>query len=175
MVLRFVGIFCMFSLAWGCASSSKITITPEPVLDQIIAETEEVCLKFKLWGGGYPCIRLRGEKDNSTGKTQYSFRYEVGTFDVDLPLGVSLKLGDTWFNLTKLGTDYSSTIVYSSRLAPEVLPIFKKASGMSVSYTTRKKTENIEFSTKERELLQSQLEKLVQTLESEPKIKIEKK
>lgn len=169
----------LFSLVFFfqfCSSGSKLELQPEPVLDQISADSEELCLKWKiLWSGGYPCIKFRGIKENTTGKLNYSLRYEVGTFDVDLPLGMSVKLGDTWYNLTKLDSEYSSTIVYSSRLTPEVIPLFKNASSITLSYTTRKKTENIQLSSGQKEALQANLGKLISALESEGKLKIEKK
>ncbi len=170
--------FCIASLLFfqACSSGQNPLLQPEPVLDQISADSEELCLKWKILGtGGYPCIKFRGTKENATGKVSYSLRYEVGTFDVELPVGMSLKLGDTWYNLTKLDTEYSSTIVYSSRLPLDILPIFKSASTMAISYTTRKKTENIVLSSGQKEALQSNLSKLIQALEAEAKLKIEKK
>jgi len=158
-----------------CFSGEGVRITQEPVLDQTIGETEELCLKSRIFSFGYPCLRFRGEKENATGKISYTLRYEVGTFDVDLPLGVALRLGETWYNLQKTGTDYSSTIVHSSRINPEIIPIFLKTNQITVSYSNRKKTENTILTPKERQTLQERLEKLTKSLEEEPKFKLEKK
>ncbi|WP_246047912.1 hypothetical protein [Leptospira ilyithenensis] len=160
----------------GCSSSKSFVIQHEPSLEQITAESEETCIGSRLYFfSGRPCIKLKGEKDNNSGVTQYFLRYEIGSFDVDLALGTSLKIGDTWFNLKKSSTDYSNTIVVSSLLESEVLNAIANGRSFVVSYTNRAKTENYTLTGSQGTHLKEGLIRLQRLLESEQKMVIQKK
>jgi hypothetical protein len=120
-------------------------------------------------------VYFKGERDNTTGNVQYYLLYEMGTFEVDLPIGVSLKLGEIWYNLKKANTDYSDTIVVSSSIPTEVLPKIGESKKISISYTNRKGTMNFELRDSSVNKFQTSLSKLIRALESEPKLNIQKK
>lgn len=164
------------ALSLGCQSSRAYQVHYEPTIEQLTAESEEICLKQTLYFfSRKPCISIKGEKDNTSGVVQYYFRYEIGTFDVDLPLGTSLKLGDVWYNLKKSGTNYSETISVSSFLGPEILPALASASKIEVSYTNRSKTENYVLSDSQSNHLKEDFVKIQRLLESEKRMNIQKK
>ncbi|TGL57299.1 hypothetical protein EHQ58_13455 [Leptospira ognonensis] len=164
------------ALSLGCQSSRAYQIQYEPTIEQLTAESEEICLKQTLYFfSRKPCISIKGEKDNTSGVVQYYFRYEIGTFDVDLPLGTSLKLGDVWYNLKKSGTNYTDTISISSFLGPEILPALASASKIEVSYTNRSRTENYILTESQSNRLKEDFVKIQRLLESEKKMNILKK
>ncbi|WP_411822820.1 hypothetical protein [Leptospira sp. 'Mane'] len=159
-----------------CGSSKSFVIQHEPSLEQVTAESDEICIGTRLYFfSGRPCIKLKGEKDNNSGTTQYYLRYEIGSFDVELALGTSLKIGETWFNLKKSSTDYSNSIVVSSLLEPEVLNAIAGGKSFTISYTNRAKTENYTLSSSQGLSLRDSLIRLQRLLESEQKMVIQKK
>ncbi len=99
----------------------------------------------------------------------------MGTFEVDLPIGVSIKLGDVWYNLKKSNTDYSDTIVVSSSVTGDLIPKIGESKSIQVSYTSRKGTTNFQLKDATVVRFQSSLSKLIRALESEPKLIIQKK
>ncbi|WP_040506247.1 hypothetical protein [Leptospira wolbachii] len=173
---RISSIFLLFSVFVSCSGTKAYVVTPEPTLEQQTAISKEICLrKFLLVFGKRPCVYFKAERDNSTGLVQYFLLYEIGTFDVDLPIGVSLKLGDTWHNLKRTNTDYSDTIVISSAISSEIIPKVGESQNIGISYTNRKETINYYLSSGQTASFQSNLSKLIRTIESEPKLNINKK
>ncbi len=174
--IRIIFVIGMSYLFLSCSSSMAYKIQHEPTIEQVTVESEEICLKQTLYFfSRKPCVNFKGEKDNTSGVVQYYFRYEIGTFDVDLPLGTSLKLGDTWYNLKKSGTSYSETIIINSILGPEVLTAITNAQKMEVSYTNRSHTENFTLSESQSVSLKEGFVKIQRLLESEKKMNILKK
>lgn len=172
---RSLTIFLGFGIFLSCASAPTYKVTPEPTLEQSSAISEEICLDRLLFISKRPCVYFKGERDNATGNVQYYLLYEMGTFEVDLPIGVSLKLGEIWYNLKKANTDYSDTIVVSSSIPTEVLPKIGESKKISISYTNRKGTMNFELRDSSVNKFQTSLSKLIRALESEPKLNIQKK
>ncbi len=163
-------------MAPSCQSSTAYKVQYEPTIEQLTAESEEICLKRTLYFfSRKPCVSIKGEKDNTTGIVQYYFRYEIGTFDVDLPLGTSLKIGDIWYNLKKSGTSYSESITISSVLSPEVISVIANATKIEVSYTNRSHTENFLLGESDAGRLKEGFVKIQRLLESEKKMNILKK
>lgn len=173
-LFRFLTFFICFWSVVTC-SSTAYKVVPEPTLEQQTAVSEETCLRSFLFFDRRPCVYFKAEKDNSTNTIQYSLVYEIGTFDVDLPLGVSLKLGDVWFNLRKTNTDYSDTILVGSALPADLIPKIGESSSVVISYTNRKGTMNYPLSLSSVKRFQSSLSKLVRSIEPEPKMTIQKK
>jgi hypothetical protein len=165
----------LFGLLSACKTAPTYKVTAEPTLEQSSAVSEEVCLDSFLFVSKRPCIYFRGEKDNQTGSVQYYLLYEMGTFEVDLPIGVSIKLGDVWYNLKKSNTDYSDTIVVSSSVTGDLIPKIGESKSIQVSYTSRKGTTNFQLKDATVSRFQSSLSKLIRALESEPKLIIQKK
>ncbi|MBM9547119.1 hypothetical protein JWG40_08840 [Leptospira sp. 201903074] len=174
---RFSFIFLTFLVFVSCGGTKAYVVTPEPTLEQQTAISKDLCLQRYVWvfPGKRPCVYFKAERDNSTGLVQYFLLYEIGTFDVDLPIGVSLKLGDTWYNLKRTNTDYSDTIVISSAISSEIIPKVGESQNIGISYTNRKETFNFQLSSSQTASFQSNLSKLIRTIESEPKLNINKK
>ncbi|XDD52684.1 hypothetical protein AB3N62_09270 [Leptospira sp. WS4.C2] len=170
-------IFLTFLVFVSCSGTKAYVVTPEPTLDQQTAISKDLCLQRYVWvfPGKRPCVYFKAERDNTSGLVQYFLLYEIGTFDVDLPIGVSLKLGDTWYNLKRTNTDYSDTIVISSAVSPELIPKVGESQNIGISYTNRKETFNYQLSSGQTASFQTNLSKLIRTIESEPKLNINKK
>jgi len=174
--IRNILVLGIVLLTQTCSTGNAYKVQYEPTIEQLTAESEEICLKQTLYFfSRKPCVNFKGEKDNNTGVVQYYFRYEIGTFDVDLPLGTSLKLGDTWYNLKKSGTNYSETITINSFLSPEVLSGIANASKIEVSYTNRSHTENFILTESQTTKMKEGFVKIQRLLESEKKMIILKK
>ncbi|TGL37232.1 hypothetical protein [Leptospira perdikensis] len=173
---RISSIFLTFLLFVSCSGTRAYVVTPEPTLDQQTAISNEVCLKrFLFVFAKRPCVYFKAERDNTSGLVQYFLLYEIGTFDVDLPIGVSLKLGDTWNNLKRTNTDYSDTIIITSAISSEIIPKVGESQNIGISYTNRKETFNYQLTSSQTASLQANLSKLIRTIESEPKLNINKK
>ncbi|GBF48948.1 hypothetical lipoprotein [Leptospira ryugenii] len=142
----------------------------------MVAESDALCLKSYLYFfSGKPCVSIRGEKDNNTGSVQYYIKYEIGSFDVDLPLGLSVKLGDVWYNLRKSNTNYSDTITVSAVLNPEELLAFTAANKVEIAYTNRARTDHYQLSETQTKSLKDSFVRIQRLLESEKKMQIFKK
>ncbi|EMJ87084.1 hypothetical protein [Leptospira meyeri] len=174
---RISSIFLTFLVVVSCSGTKAYVVTPEPTLEQQTAISKDICLRkfLGLFPGKRPCMYFKAERDNGTGLVQYFLLYEIGTFDVDIPIGVSLKLGDTWYNLKRTNTDYSDTIIISSAISSELIPKIGESQNIAVSYTNRKETINFSLSSGQTANFQSNLSKLIRTIESEPKLNINKK
>ncbi|MDZ4727085.1 MAG: hypothetical protein SH817_13085 [Leptospira sp.] len=170
-------VFSLLCLSFvNCSSSKAYTIQYEPTLEQLVSETEEICLNRRLFiFSARPCLILRGEKDNASSVIQYYLRYEIGSFDVDLPLGISMKFGDVWHNLKKSATNYSDTITVVSLFTNEDLLALTSSSKMELSYTNRAKTENFKLSDSDVSKVKDGFVKIQRLLESEKKMTILKK
>ncbi|MCZ8155814.1 MAG: hypothetical protein O9264_06825 [Leptospira sp.] len=174
--LKLAVLALLSSLTVACSSSKAYSIQKEPTIEQIIAESDQICLRKTLFVfSSRPCISIKGEKDNSSGIVQYYLRYEIGSFDVDLPLGTSIQLGETWYTLKKSSTNYSETITVVSLLTPEVLTNLTNANHIEISYTNRAKTENFVLSGSQKERLKEDFVRIQRLLESEKKMIILKK
>lgn len=166
----------LIGLINNCTTSRAYTVQYEPALEQLVAESDEVCLRQRLFFfSARPCVSIKGEKDNTSGLVQYYLRYEIGTFDVDLPLGISLKIGEIWYNLKKSSTNYSDTIIVGSLLSPDVLGALTNGSGLTISYTNRSKTENFVLSEAQSAHFKEGFVRIQRLLESEQKMIIQKK
>ncbi|MDF3819009.1 hypothetical protein P3G55_03810 [Leptospira sp. 96542] len=172
---RFFFVLALVLFVVSCSSSKTFQVVPEPVLDQQSVISDEVCLRSFVFFDRRPCVYFRAEKDNATGQIQYFLLYEIGNFDVDLPLGVSMKLGDSWYNLKKTNTDYSDTIVVTSAVSAEIIPKINESKQIIISYTNRKETLNYNLNASRVASLQSNLTKLFRAIESNPKLNIIKK
>ncbi|TGK91873.1 hypothetical protein EHQ30_16950 [Leptospira brenneri] len=173
---RISTIFLTFLVLVSCSGTKAYVVTPEPTLEQQTAISKEICLrKFLLVFERRPCVYFKAERDNGTGLVQYFLLYEIGTFDVDIPIGVSLKLGDTWHNLKRTNTDYSDTIIISSAISSDIIPKIGESQSIAISYTNRKETINYNLNSGQTANFQSNLSKLIRTIESEPKLNINKK
>jgi hypothetical protein len=164
-----------FFLTINCGKSQTLVIVPEPVVDQVSVVSPEICLDSFLWiFPSNPCFWIRAEKDNTTSKTRTSLVYNLSSFDVEFPLGLSLEIDGTYHNLLKMGTEYGSQLQLLSDLPEPTATAISKSKKVSLSYTNRKETRNYELSSGELSDLQSYLAKINSLIKAEPKLKIQK-
>ncbi|MCZ8239624.1 MAG: hypothetical protein O9346_06500 [Leptospiraceae bacterium] len=173
---KFLQILALgFFLSINCGKSQTLVIVPEPLVDQVSAISPEICLDSFLWiFPSNPCFWLKAEKDNTNAKTRTSLVYNLSSFDVEFPLGLSLEIDGTYFNLLKLGTEYGSQLQLVSDLPEPVALAISKANKVSLSYTNRKETRNYNLSSGEVSDLKNYLAKLSSLIKAEPKLKIQK-
>ncbi|XDD41418.1 hypothetical protein AB3N58_08795 [Leptospira sp. WS60.C2] len=174
---RISSIFLLFLVLVSCSGSKAFVVTPEPTLEQQTAISNDICMEKYLWlfPGKRPCVYFKAERDNATSAVTYFLLYEIGTFDVDIPIGVSLKIGETWYNLKKTNTDYSDTIIVTSALTQDILPKIGENQTITISYTNRRETINYQLNASQTTKFQTNLSKLIRVIESEPKLNINKR
>jgi hypothetical protein len=159
----------------NCGKSETLVVIPEPVVDQVSIVSPEICLKSFLWVfPSNPCFWIKGEKDNTTLLTKTSIVFNLSSFDVEFPLGLSLKLDSTFHNLVKQGTEYGSNLQLISEISDADALSIAKASEISLSYTNRKETQNYSLSSSKVSEFKENLAKIKDLLKSEPKLKIVK-
>lgn len=110
-------------------------------------------------------------KNPSSEKTIY-LDYFLSSFEVSFPIGVSLKLDGTWFNLRKVGTDYSDSMRISSLVPPDVADKILNAKEITFSFSSREKTTNQILSSGETAKLQNLLKSLREKVDSQSKLNI---
>ncbi|WCL51155.1 hypothetical protein [Leptospira sp. GIMC2001] len=164
-----------FLILINCGKSKSMEIIPEPVVDQVSIISDEICLDSILWVfPANPCISVKGEKDNTTLKTRYYLVYNLSSFDVEFPVGISMQLGTSYNNLLKVSTEYGATLQLISEIPESLISTILNSDKILLSYTNRKETRNIELSAGDRSDLKDYLTKISSQLKSEPKLKIVK-
>ncbi|WP_205872841.1 hypothetical protein [Leptospira kmetyi] len=164
-VVSFIGIGC---------SGDLIRQTPEPALEQVLFNSDPLCPGFHLFcsNGDTKSLSFRGVfKNPSSEKTLY-LDYFLSSFEVSFPIGVSLKLDGTWFNLRKVGTDYSDSMRISSLVPPDVAEKILNAKEITFSFSSREKTTNQTFSSGETVKFQGLLKSLREKVDSQSKLNI---
>ena len=175
---NFLLVFLLLFL-FNCSSNQ---IVPEPALEQITVKSESICLNVHWYNPvSWFCyearpfsLSFRGVIDNSTGKSTYYLDYHIDPFDKDLPVGVSLKLDTSYYNLPKTGMDYLDSIKIISQMSDEVLQKASKSKNIGFSYSNRSETVNLELSSSDADKLRSALEKLSSAVSSQAKMVIVK-
>jgi hypothetical protein len=159
----------------SCGKSSSLEVIPEPVVDQISVSSPEICLDSYVWIiSANPCLSLKGEKDNTRLNSRIRLIYEVDRFDVEFPVGLSLKLDNTYYNLIRVGTEYGSSLQLVSELPEGLVPTILGAKEISISYTNRKDTFNTKLSSSQAEKFKEYLKNIREALDKEPKLQIKK-
>nr|WP_244894510.1 hypothetical protein [Leptospira alexanderi] len=174
-ILFFIFLFC-FSLftGIGCSSGDSIRRTPEPALEQVLFNSDSLCPGFHLFcsGGDTRSLSFRGVFKNSTSEKSIFLDYYLSSFEVSFPVGVSLKLDGAWFNLRKVGTDYSDSVRISSFVPTEVADKIIHAKEIAFSFSSREKTTNQFFSPAEAAKFQFLLKSLREKLDTQSKLNI---
>lgn len=140
-ILFFVLIFC-FSLFTGIGCSGDfVRWTPEPALEQVLFNSDSLCPGFHLFCsvGDAKSLSFRGVFKNTTSEKSIFLDYYFSSFEVGFPVGVSLRLDGTWFNLRKAGTDYSDSFRISSFVPAEIADKIVHAKEITFSFSSREK------------------------------------
>ncbi|PKA03750.1 hypothetical protein [Leptospira ellisii] len=155
-------------------TSAGVRQVPEPALEQVLFGTDPICPGFHLWcsAGDPKSVSFRGIYKNANGEKILYLEYFLSSFEVSFPIGVSLKLDGTWFNLRKVGTDYSESMRISSLLPIEVADKIQNAKEVTLSFSSREKTTNQLLSSGEKNQLQQSLKSLREKLDAQAKLNI---
>jgi hypothetical protein len=160
---------------------SSITVIPEPNLEQYTVKSSTVCFSFRwyapffCWDAQPNSILLKGIYNNNSGEKKYYLDYYLDNFDTDFPVGVSLKIDGTFYNLRKVQTDYSDTLRIRSEINEELIGKLKSYSGnLLLSYSNRSTTTNYELSSGESESILKNAKEVFDKLSSVSKMKIVK-
>ncbi len=164
-------LFFAFVFFYSCAS---LQIIKEPLLERTTVKSEPQCFSlFTFCRVGAPnSVLIKGFVENSSGNKSYFLEYYLSSFESDLPIGVSLKIDENYYNLKKASTEYSDYVMVESVLSPEILDKVLQSKNLSLSYSNRKDTLNIEFSNRARKKFQINIQKIKEALFSAEKLNI---
>ncbi len=155
----------------------SMEVIPEPNLSQYTVKSAPVCLK---WNWHPFCLEskpnsliVRSTLNNTTGDYRYFLDYYLDSFDSDIPIGISLKIDGTYYNLKKTQTDYTDTLKITSELTEEVVAkLIATKKTVLLSYSNRKVTLNFDLSSSDTETLQSYVKEVTEKTTSLQKMKI---
>lgn len=176
--LFFQILFC--STLFFLLNCNSLQVIPEPNLDQVTVKSETICTEFTWYWpfctkGRAKSLMLKGIYNNSTGDKKYFLDYHLDMLDTDLPVGLSLNLDGTYYNLKKVSTDYTDILKLESELTPEVISKINSAkSSFAFSYSNRKDTLNFTLSPGETRDFRTQLNEVVKKITAQEKLRIVK-
>ncbi|MCB1192160.1 MAG: hypothetical protein H7A23_08715 [Leptospiraceae bacterium] len=160
-------------IIWRCSS---VAVTPEPTIDQISIQSEPICIVFSLnpfcYRGKSNSLYVTGIMENKSLKKFIYLEYFLDSYDVGLPVGVSLKLDNDYYKLKKVATDYTSTLKITSEMSQQVVDKILSANVIMVSYSNNSETKNIELSSGERKDLAKQIKEVQEKLNAQVKMRI---
>ncbi|PJZ68395.1 hypothetical protein CH373_05955 [Leptospira perolatii] len=159
-------------LALSC-SSGKIQILPEPVMEQITFRSLPVCVNAWFCGAGDSgSLSVRGLLNNRSGEKTLFLEYYMSTFEESFPVGLSLKLDQTWHNLRKVSTEYGQNVRVVSLLPVDVYEKIQQAKEVQFSFTSREKTVTHPLSKSDLNSLQKYLSETKSSLDTYAKLNI---
>lgn len=176
MKKSFIVLFLLFILT-QCTSKQ---IIPEPSLEQVTFKSSTVCPVVSWWwpfcsDGKANSLQIRAIYNNQTGDKKYILDYYLDSFDTDLPVGVSLGIDGTYYNLKKIATDYAEILKLSSELSPEVMTKLNSSSSkILMSYSNRKNTLNFTLSESSSNSLRNNLKDVTKSVNAQDKLRIVK-
>jgi hypothetical protein len=153
---------------------------PEPSLDQTTVRSETVCTEvFILWPfctkDKSKSVLLKGIFNNSTSEKKYFLEFVPDTADTDIPVGISIYIDGTYYNLKKMSTEYVETIKLSSELSAEIMNKLSNAkNNIRISYSNRTTTFNYSMNTSNSEKLSKQAGVILKQMKSVEILKIVK-
>ncbi len=175
MKIQFLSLLFSFGLFAGIGCSKDlIRYTPEPALEQVVFHSESLCYGFHFFcsEGDAKSLNFKGIfKNLSFEKTIFLSKY-LSSFEVSFPIGVSLRLDGTWFNLRKVGTEYSDSVKISSSISAEASDKILQAKEIIFSFSSSEKTTNQLLSHSETAKFQLLLKTLKERLNAQTKLNI---
>ncbi len=161
-------------------SCNSLQVIPEPNLDQVTVKSETICTEFTWYWpfctkGKAKSLMIKGIYNNSTGDKKFLLDYHLDMLDTDLPVGLSLYLDGTYYNLKKVSTDYTDIVKLESELSAEVITKIKETKkNFILSYSNRKDTYNFALSEGETNAFTNQLNEVIKKITTQEKMKIVK-
>ena len=167
------GLFVAILFSFSCSS---LYVIREPVLERTTVQSGPVC--FSLFSfcheGSSNSVIIKGVVENNSGIKNYYLIYNLKNFETEFPVGVSLNLDGLYYNLKKTSTDYSEYVSVSSELSSDFLDKILSSKKISLSYSNRTDTINIDFSGREHRNFLKNIQKVKESLFSAEKLNIVK-
>lgn len=157
---------------------NSFQVIPEPNLEQVTVKSETICTEFTWYWpfctrGKAKSLMIKGVYNNNTGDRKFYLDYHLDMLDTDLPVGLSLNLDGTYYNLKKVSTDYTDIVKLESEISPEVInKINSSKNNFAFSYSNRKDTLNFALSSGETKEFVKQLNDVVKRINAQDKLKI---
>lgn len=169
-------LFIILIFQINCNSSQ---VNLEPNLDSISVRSETFC---PTWNWHPFCVESKpnsivfiGVLNNTTGDRRYFIDYYLDSFDTDIPVGLSLRIEGTFYNLKKVATEYSEALKLRSEISEEVGRLLVSGNQpIVISYSNRKKTMNFELNESETNSIRKKYQSVRDTLGSQERMKISK-
>lgn len=170
-------LFLLFLAVTRCSSTKLV---PEPSLDQVSFKSETICTEF-VWYSPFcfehksRSIQLKLIVNNTSLEKRFLLDYIIDSADTDLPVGISIQIDGTYYNLKKMGTDYVDILKLSSELTPDILnKIISSRSDFIISYSSRKETFNYSLSSSNSSKLRNESKEILDKSKSFSKLNIVK-
>ncbi|WP_425460802.1 hypothetical protein [Leptospira langatensis] len=169
--LSFFSISIIAVFLPGC--SARIQVLPEPVVEQTVLRSGPVCPGSWFCSQGRPgSLNFKGILNNKTGEKPLFIEYYMSSFEESFPIGISIKLDQTWHNLRKTSTDFGDTVRVVSIVPPELTDKVLNAKEIQFSFSSRDNTTTVHLSSSNSDQLKSLLKDLKEKLDSQAKLTI---
>ena len=116
---------------------------------------------------------IKGVYNNLTGDKKYYLDYHLDMLDTDLPVGLSLNIDGTYYNLKKVSTDYTDIVKLESEISSEVISKVNSAkNNFMLSYSNRTDTHNFTLRSGDTKEFAKQLNEVIKRVVAQEKLKI---
>ncbi|WP_051133768.1 hypothetical protein [Leptospira fainei] len=161
------------ALIGGGGCSSRPAIVAEPVIEQTVLRSGPICISSWFCSSGRSgSLNFKGILNNRTGEKPLFLEYYVSSFEESFPLGVSIKLDQTWHNLRKVSTEYGETLRLVSLLPIEVADKIQSAKEIEFSFSSRENTTTRSLSAGDAEAFKNFLKETRAKLDAQAKLTI---
>lgn len=168
LAIFFLAIILLFS-----ACSARVSVLPEPVVEQTLFRSGPVCPSSWYCSlGKSGSLNFKGILNNKTGEKPLFVEYYVSSFEESFPIGISIKLDQTWHNLRKASTDYGDTVRVVSVLPADVVDKVLSSKEIQFSFSSRENTTTLALTSSQSESLKSLLKDLKEKIDSQAKLLI---
>ncbi len=174
--MRYLFILILIQLI-TCSSPDLIQ---EPTLDQTTIHSETVCTEL-VWYSPFcsknkpKSVSFKGVFQNTSFEKKYFLDYVLDNSDIDIPLGLSIQIDGTFYNLKKMATDYVDIFKITSEISEDVLiKIVSSKNNFVISYSSRKDTFNYQLTDSKSKQLAEQADFILKKMKSVGKMKIMK-
>ncbi len=159
----------LFFLLISC--SARIQVLPEPVVEQTLFRSGAICPSSWFCSTGKSgSLNFKGILNNKTGEKPLFVEYYVSSFEESFPIGISIKLDQTWHNLRKTSTDYGDTVRVVSILPADMVDKIFSAKEIQFSFSSRDNTTTIALSSSQVDGLKSLLKDLKEKIDAQSKL-----
>lgn len=159
---------------------SSTDLVQEPTLDQSTVQSETVCTEF-VWYMPFctknkpKSVLFKGVFQNTSLEKKYYIDYVLDNSDIDIPVGLSIQIDGTFYNLKKMATDYVDVFKITSEISEEVLnKLVSSRNNFVISYSSRRDTFNYKLSDSKSKQLADQADFVLKKMKSVGKMKIMK-